>query len=141
MTAWTADELDRIGHATEVAVASRSRRADDILSPYATIWGVRSGGGVCIRSAYRPGNGWYRRAKARRAGRLRAGEVVRERGVLHRVTDKQSTWTTLGSPLFLSDSPTAEPARATYSERTPNQSSGTTCAYPMRISPSSATRA
>ena len=76
MAAWTADELDRIGRATEVAVASR--RADGTLSPYVTIWGVRSGDDIYIRSAYGPGNGWYRRAKARRAGRIRAGGVERD---------------------------------------------------------------
>jgi hypothetical protein len=76
MAAWTADELDRIGRATEVAVASR--RADGTLSPYVTIWGVRSGDDIYIRSAYGPGNGWYRRAKARQAGRIRAGGVERD---------------------------------------------------------------
>jgi len=76
MAAWTADELDRIGRATELAVASR--RADGTLSPYVTIWSVRSGDDIYIRSAYGPGNGWYRRAKARRAGRVRAGGVERD---------------------------------------------------------------
>jgi hypothetical protein len=76
MAAWTADELDRIGSATEMAVASR--RADGTLSPYVTIWTVRSGADIYIRSAYGPGNGWYRRAKARRAGRIRAGSVERD---------------------------------------------------------------
>ena len=76
MTTWTADELDRIGRATELAVASR--RADGTLSPYVTIWGVRSGDDIYIRSAYGPGNGWYRRAKARQAGRIRAGGVERD---------------------------------------------------------------
>jgi hypothetical protein len=70
MTAWTADELDRIGRATELAVASR--RADGTLSPYVTIWGVRSGDDIYIRSAYGPDNGRYRHARARRAGRIRA---------------------------------------------------------------------
>jgi crotonobetainyl-CoA:carnitine CoA-transferase CaiB-like acyl-CoA transferase len=37
---------------------------------------------------------------------------VLARGVLHQVTDEQGTWMTLGSPLFLSDSPMAEPERA-----------------------------
>jgi hypothetical protein len=76
MALWTADELDRIGRATELAVASR--RADGTLSPCATIWGVRSGDDIYIRSAHGPGNGWYRRAKARRAGRIRAGGVERD---------------------------------------------------------------
>lgn len=76
MTAWTADELNRIGRATELAVASR--RADGTFSPYVTIWGVRSGDDIYIRSAHGPDNGWYRRAKARRAGRIRAGGVERD---------------------------------------------------------------
>ncbi len=33
------------------------------LSPYVTIWSVRRGDDIYIRSAYGPGNGWYRRAK------------------------------------------------------------------------------
>ncbi|XVV10189.1 CaiB/BaiF CoA transferase family protein [Actinoplanes sp. CA-131856] len=37
---------------------------------------------------------------------------VRARGVLREVTDDRGTFTTLGSPLFLSDSPMVEPARA-----------------------------
>ncbi len=76
MTAWTSDELDRIGRATEVSVASR--RADGTLSPYVIIWGVRTGNDIYIRSAHGPDNGWYRRAKARRTGRIRAGGVERD---------------------------------------------------------------
>jgi formyl-CoA transferase len=37
---------------------------------------------------------------------------VRERGVLREVADEQGTFTTLGSPLLLSDSPMVEPARS-----------------------------
>jgi formyl-CoA transferase len=37
---------------------------------------------------------------------------VRERRVIRSVTDEQGTFTTLGSPLFLSDSPTRDPVRA-----------------------------
>lgn len=36
---------------------------------------------------------------------------VVKRGVLRRQTDERGTWTTLGSPLFLSDSPMVEPTR------------------------------
>ena len=45
---------------------------------------------------------------------LDAGELlihVRERGVLRTVTDDQGSFMTLGSPLFLSDSPIVEPTR------------------------------
>jgi formyl-CoA transferase len=37
---------------------------------------------------------------------------VRERGVLRTVTDEQGPFMTLGSPLFLSDSPMVEPKRS-----------------------------
>ena len=71
MPSWTADEQDRIGRATELSIASR--RADGTLGPHGTIWGVRAGCEVYVRSAYGPDNGWYRRAKSRGRGWLRAG--------------------------------------------------------------------
>ncbi|TWH08969.1 formyl-CoA transferase [Rhodococcus rhodochrous J45] len=37
---------------------------------------------------------------------------IAERGVLRRMSDDKGPWMTLGSPLFLSDSPMVEPARA-----------------------------
>jgi crotonobetainyl-CoA:carnitine CoA-transferase CaiB-like acyl-CoA transferase len=37
---------------------------------------------------------------------------VAERGVLRRMSDEEGSWLTLGSPLFLSDSPMVEPSRA-----------------------------
>lgn len=37
---------------------------------------------------------------------------VKERGVLRRMSDERGEWLTLGSPLFLSDSPIIEPDRA-----------------------------
>ncbi len=57
---WTDEELRRIGRSTEVEVASR--RPDGTLRPYVTIWGVRSGSDLYIRSAYGPQNAWFRRA-------------------------------------------------------------------------------
>jgi hypothetical protein len=76
MAAWTADELDWIGSATEVDVASR--RADGSYSPYVTIWGVRSGDDIYIRSAHGPENGWFRRARTRGTGRIRTGRIERD---------------------------------------------------------------
>ncbi|PBC39661.1 carnitine dehydratase [Rhodococcus sp. ACS1] len=37
---------------------------------------------------------------------------VRERGIIRRMTDERGEWTTLGSPILLSDSPIVEPVRA-----------------------------
>ncbi len=71
--AWTAEQLAAVGGAEELEVASR--RADGTLRPFVTIWVVREGDDIYIRSAYGPDNGWYRRALASGAGRIRAGGV------------------------------------------------------------------
>ncbi len=76
MTAWTADELARIGRSDELQVSSR--RPDGSLRPYVTIWVARLADDLYIRSAYGPDNGWFRRAKASGAGRVRAGGVERD---------------------------------------------------------------
>jgi hypothetical protein len=73
---WTDEELRGIGGATELQVASR--RSDGTLRPYVTIWGVRSGPGIYIRSAYGPQNGWFRRAAGAGAGRIRADGIERD---------------------------------------------------------------
>jgi hypothetical protein len=70
------DELERTGGTEELQLASR--RADGTLRPYVTMWVVRVGDDLYIRSAYGPGNPWYRRAIASRAGRIRAGGVERD---------------------------------------------------------------
>lgn len=76
MTAWTADELARIGRATELDIASR--RPDGTLRPFITIWVVRVGDDVYVRSAYGYANPWFQRALASGEGRIRAGGVERE---------------------------------------------------------------
>ena len=76
MNTWSDSELDRIGQAEELHVASRRR--DGTLSPYVTIWGVRSGDDIYIRSAYGPDNAWFRSAKTRGTGRIRAGGIERD---------------------------------------------------------------
>lgn len=76
MTGWTSDELHRIGGATELRIASRRR--DGSLRPYVTIWVVRAGDDLYVRSAYGADNPWFRRAKASGTGRVRAGGVERE---------------------------------------------------------------
>jgi hypothetical protein len=73
---WTDEELRGIGGATELQVASV--RPDGTLRPYVTIWGVRSGPDIYIRSAYGPQNGWFRRADGAGTGRIRAGGIERD---------------------------------------------------------------
>ncbi|HKH08487.1 MAG TPA: DUF2255 family protein [Agromyces sp.] len=76
MTTWTPEELDRIGRAEELQIASR--RSDGTLRSYVTIWVVRDDDDLYVRSAYGPGNPWFVRAKASGAGRIRAGGVERD---------------------------------------------------------------
>lgn len=74
--AWTRDELDRIGNAEELEVSSY--RPDGTLRPYVTIWTVRAGDDLYVRSAYGRSNGWFRRALASGVGRIRAGGVEKD---------------------------------------------------------------
>ena len=76
MTAWTANELARIGRAEELRLTST--RPDGTLRPYVTMWVVRAGDDLYVRSAYGPDNPWYRRAVASRAGRISAGGLERD---------------------------------------------------------------
>lgn len=76
MTAWTDDELSRIGAAEQLQVSSY--RTDGTLRPFVTIWTVRAGDDIYVRSAYGRDNGWFRRALASGTGRIRAGGVEKD---------------------------------------------------------------
>jgi hypothetical protein len=76
MAAWTREELERIGAAEELELASLRR--DGTMRPYVTMWVVRTGDDLHVRSAYGPDNPWFRRAKASGAGRIRAGGLERD---------------------------------------------------------------
>lgn len=54
MAVWTSDELTRIGGAEELQLAST--RPDGTLRPYVTMWVVRAGDELYVRSAYGPDN-------------------------------------------------------------------------------------
>jgi hypothetical protein len=47
VTAWPADQLDRIGGVQETGLASR--RPDGSPRPYVTMWVVRAGDGLYVR--------------------------------------------------------------------------------------------
>jgi hypothetical protein len=76
MATWTDEDLTRIGEAQELQLASS--RPDGTMRPYVTMWVVRAGDGLYVRSAYGPDNPWFRRAKASGAGRVRAGGLERD---------------------------------------------------------------
>lgn len=73
---WTADELEGIGNAEELQLASR--RPDGSLRPFVTIWVARAGDDVFVRSAYGYSNPWFQRALKAGQGRIRAGGVERD---------------------------------------------------------------
>ncbi|XVV10168.1 DUF2255 family protein [Actinoplanes sp. CA-131856] len=75
-TSWTGDELTTVGRAEELGLASL--RADGSLRPYVTMWVVRAGDQLYVRSARGPANGWYVRALRAGAGRIRAGGLERD---------------------------------------------------------------
>ena len=51
-TTWTQDELDRMVHAEELELASR--RPDGSLRAYVTMWVIRAGDDIYVRSASGP---------------------------------------------------------------------------------------
>jgi hypothetical protein len=76
MTTWTSDELDAIGRAEELRLATP--RADGTLRSPVTIWVIRHGDDLYIRSYRGPGGSWYRHARGRRDGHIQAGGVDRD---------------------------------------------------------------
>ncbi|WP_406223807.1 DUF2255 family protein [Streptomyces canus] len=75
-TAWTNDELDRVGSAEELVIASV--RQDGALSKPRTIWVVRVGDGIYVRSVYGPTSDWFRTTRSRQEGHIRAGGVDKD---------------------------------------------------------------
>ncbi len=76
MTTWTSDELTRIGTAEELEIAPRRR--DGTLRNPVTIWVVRHGDDLYVRSWRGRTAVWFRGAQARHEGRIRAGGVDKD---------------------------------------------------------------
>jgi hypothetical protein len=87
-TTWAPDELERVGAAEELQLASR--RPDGSLRPFVTMWVVRAGGDLYVRSAYGLGNPWYRRATSSGVGRIRAGGIERDVSFTQAASEAQS---------------------------------------------------
>jgi hypothetical protein len=71
MTQWTADQLDKLARAEEVQIASV--RLDGTLRKPVTVWIVRHGEDLYIRSVGGRNGHWFRGAQQRHEGRVRAG--------------------------------------------------------------------
>lgn len=73
---WTSEELMKIGDAKELEIAPRGR--DGGVRPFVTIWVVRAGGDLYVRSIHGRSGTWMRRALSAGEGRIRAGGVERD---------------------------------------------------------------
>jgi hypothetical protein len=76
MATWSNDELDKIGRADELQLAPRRR--DGTLRKPVTIWVVRHGDDLYVRSYRGHGGAWFRGAQVHHAGHIRAGGVDKD---------------------------------------------------------------
>jgi hypothetical protein len=76
MATWTSDELSTIGAAEELEIASVRR--DGTLRDPVTIWVVRNGDDLYVRSVNGRGSSWFRGAQVRHEGHIRAGGVDKD---------------------------------------------------------------
>jgi hypothetical protein len=76
MTRWTSDELTKIGKAEELQIASLRR--DGTLRSPVTIWVVRLGDDLYVRSVNGRTATWFRGVETRHEGHIRAGGVDKD---------------------------------------------------------------
>lgn len=76
MTTWTSDELSKIGAAEELQIASLRR--DGKLRKPVTIWVVRLGDDLYVRSVNGRTGTWFRGSQERHEGHIRAGSVDKD---------------------------------------------------------------
>ena len=101
MSAWTSDELEKIAAAEELQLAPVRR--DGTLRKPVTIWVVRHGDDLYVRSWRGRTSTWFRGAQDRHEGHIRAGGSTR--------TSSSSTPTTMSTTR--STPPTAPSTTAT----------------------------
>ncbi|MEV7393527.1 DUF2255 family protein [Streptomyces sp. NPDC091215] len=76
MTHWSDADLAKVGAAEELDL--ESERADGTLRDPVTMWVVRSGDHVYVRSVKGTAGPWYRGVRSRLRGRVAAGGVRRD---------------------------------------------------------------
>jgi hypothetical protein len=74
MTTWTSEELDAIGAAEELQLASV--RSDGTPRRPVTMWVVRHDDRLYVRSVYGRGSPWFRGAQTRHEAYIRAGGIA-----------------------------------------------------------------
>jgi hypothetical protein len=73
MTTWTSNELNKIGKAEELQIASLCR--DGTLRKMVTIWVVRVGDNLYVRSVNGSSSAWFRGTQVLHEGHIRAGGI------------------------------------------------------------------
>jgi hypothetical protein len=76
MTTWTSNELNKIGTAEELQIASL--RQDGTLRKPVTIWVVRHSDDLYIRSCYGRTSAWFRGTQVRHEGHIQAGGIDKD---------------------------------------------------------------
>jgi hypothetical protein len=76
MTTWTKDELNKIGNAEELQIASL--RQDGTLRKPRIIWVVRIGDDLYVRSVNGHASDWFRGVQTRHEGHIRAGGLDKD---------------------------------------------------------------
>ena len=76
MTAWTSDELTKIGAADEMRLASV--RGDGTQRKPVTIWVIRHGDDLYVRSVNGRAAAWFHGAQDRHEAHIRAGGVDKD---------------------------------------------------------------
>ena len=76
MTTWTPGELDEIGEAEELNLASV--RGDGTPRRSVPMWVVRAGDDLYVRSVNGRGSVWFRAAQTQHQARIRAGGVEKD---------------------------------------------------------------
>ena len=76
MSTWTSDELDRIAGAEELEIASVRR--DGTLRKPVTIWVIRHGDDLYVRSVNGRGSSWFHGAEVRHEAHVEAGGVDKD---------------------------------------------------------------
>jgi hypothetical protein len=76
MTTWANDELNKIGTAEELQIASLRR--DGTLRKPVTIWVVRLDDDLYVRCVNGRDGAWFRGAQVRHEGRIWAGRVEKD---------------------------------------------------------------
>ena len=76
LMAWTSDELNRIGTAEELQIASL--RHDGTLRKPVIIWVVRLGDDLYVRSVNGRTSAWFRGVLVQHAGHIHAGGIEKD---------------------------------------------------------------